>query len=104
MVNLDPTIGTEIAKTRPAVIISNDIGNQYSARVIVAPISSKGASKVYPFEVGVPCGEGGLRAGSKVHLDQIRTLDKRRLTRRLGMLPQQRMSQVDTAIRRSLAV
>jgi len=49
-VNLDPAIGSEIAKTRPALIISNNIGNQYADRVIVVPISSGNANKVYPFE------------------------------------------------------
>lgn len=56
-VNLDPTVGSEIAKTRPALIISNDIGNQYADRVIVAPISSGSVKKVYPFEVRLNAGE-----------------------------------------------
>ncbi|MBI3979234.1 MAG: type II toxin-antitoxin system PemK/MazF family toxin [Chloroflexi bacterium] len=103
-VNLDPTVGTEIAKTRPALIISNDIGNQYSPRVIVAPITSQGVTGVYPFEALVPAGEGGLTHASKVLLDQIRTIDKQRLGQRLGVLPAERMLEVDRAIRLSLAV
>ena len=55
-VSLDPTIGSEIAKTRPALIISNDIGNQHADRVIVAPISTANVSKVYPFEVKLAAG------------------------------------------------
>ncbi len=78
-VQLDPTIGTEIAKTRPAVIISNDIGNEYSARVIVAAVTSQHLDRIYPFEVLVEAGEGGLAQRSKVLLDQIRSVDKRRL-------------------------
>jgi mRNA interferase MazF len=70
-VNLDPVIGTEIAKTRPAVIISNNIGNEYSAWVIVAPVTTGGSGKVYPFEVLIPATEGGLPQSSKVVLDSL---------------------------------
>ena len=103
-VALDPTVGTEMAKTRPAVIISNDVGNEYSGRVIVAPTGSRNLDRVYPFEVLVPAGEGGLPETSKVLLDQIRTCDKARLGRRIGALPAARMVEVDRAIRLSLAV
>jgi mRNA interferase MazF len=103
-VNLDPTVGSEIAKTRPALIISNDIGNQYADRVIVAPISSGGLTKIYPFEAGLNAKEGGLPQASKVLLDQIRTLDKSRLGKKIGLLTPERMEEVNRAIRLSLAV
>lgn len=103
-VDLDPTIGTEMAKTRPCLVISNDIGNQFSERVIVAPVTSGSVSRVYPFEVLIPAGQGGVRATSKVALDQIRTVDKQRLGRRIGALPSGLMQAVDQAIRVSLAV
>jgi len=103
-VALDPTVGTEIAKTRPAAVISNDIGNRYSDRVIVAPITSQHTDRIYPFEVVVPSGEGGLQHTSKVLLDQLRSVDKLRLRSRLGTLPPERMLEVDQAIRVSLAV
>ena len=103
-VDLDPTIGSEIAKTRPGLIISNDVGNQFSDRVIVAPLTSRAIDRVYPFEVLVPAGEGGVRETSKVALDQIRTVDKRRLGRRIGALSDTSMRAVDRAIRLSLAV
>lgn len=103
-VNLDPTVGSEISKTRPALIISNNTGNQYASRVIIAPISSSGISKVYPFEVLVQAGEGGLSHRSKVLLDQIRTVDKTRLGQKIGTLTTKHMKQVDHAIRLSLAV
>ncbi len=90
-VNLDPVVGTEIAKTRPAVIISNDIGNEFSARAIVAPLTTAGQDKVYPFEVLIPAAEGELPHPSKAALDQIRTVDKRRLGQHFGTLPPQRM-------------
>ena len=103
-VNLDPVVGSEIAKTRPAVIISNDIGNQYANRVIVAPISPGNTSKVYPFEVFLPAGESGLTNDSKALLDQIRTVDKSRLGKRIGQLAQPRIEEINKAIRLSLAV
>ncbi|MBC8078424.1 MAG: type II toxin-antitoxin system PemK/MazF family toxin [Chloroflexales bacterium] len=103
-VRLDPTIGSEIAKARPSVVISNDIGNQYAARVIIAPISTGGTDKVYPFEVLLQAGEGGLRQRSKALLDQIRTVDKSRLERYVGALDQARLDEINRAIRLSLAV
>ena len=107
--NLDPTVGTEIAKSRPALIISNDIGNQYSGnqyspRVKVAPLTPQRTDRVYPFEVLIPAGEGGLHQTSKVLLDQIRTLDKLRLLRRLGRISAERMNEVNQAIRLSLGL
>jgi len=103
-VNLDPTVGSEIAKTRPALIISNNIGNQYADRVIVAPVSSGNVQRVYPFEVRLAAGESGLSQDSKVLLDQIRTVDKSRLGSRIGVLTAERMEAVNRAIRLSLAV
>ena len=103
-VTLDPTIGSEIAKTRPAVVISNDVGNQYADRVIVAPISSGSTDKIYPFEVLLQAAEAGLPKASKVLLDQIRTVDKQRLGARIGALTSQRLEEVNRAVRLSLAV
>ena len=103
-VDLDPTVGSEIAKTRPCLIVSNDVGNQFSDRVIVASLTSSGINRIYPFEVLVPTGQGDLPATSKVTLDQIRSVDKRRLGRRIGVLPSGVMQAVDQAIRVSLAV
>ena len=102
--SLDPAVGTEMAKTRPAVIISNDVGNQYSRRVIIAPLTTAGVHRVYRFEVPIATSEGGVPQGSKIALDQIRVVDKRRLGRRLGALSPERMLEVDAAIRLSLAV
>lgn len=103
-VNLDPTIGSEIAKTRSCAIISNDVGNQYASRVIVAPLTTGGADRVYPFEVLIPVGEAGVTLTSKVALDQIRTVDKRRLGRYIGTLDDTLVRAVNLAIRRSLAI
>lgn len=86
LINLDPTIGAEIKKTRPAAIISNDIANQSSPMVTVLPITDKG-EKVHPFETEIPLKTVGLTKHSKIKCQQIRSVDKARLVRFLGVLP-----------------
>ena len=105
-VNLDPTVGREIGKRRPAVIIQNDIGNANSGTTIVAPISSmKPGVRVFPIMVVLPKGAGGLSNDSFVHCGQIRTLDKSsRLANKLGHLSDQQMADIDEALRISLAL
>jgi len=96
---LDPVIGKEIAKTRPVVVVSNDINNEYSGTVTVFPITSASMGKVYPFEVFLPKGSGRLPKDSKVKADQIRTLDKRRLVKRIGKLEHTLMEAIESAIK-----
>jgi len=105
-VNLDPVIGAEIGKTRPAVIIQNDTGNVHSAITIIAPISSvKSGFRMYPIMVLLHKGEGGLSEESFVHCGQIRSLDKtQRLVNKLGKLSKLKMREVDEALRISLAL
>jgi mRNA interferase MazF len=98
VVALDPTQGSEIAKTRPAVIIQNDIGNRFSDVTIVAPITSKYDAELYPTEVLVRAPEGGLKTDSVVLLNQIRAVDKRRLSRRLGTLHPSTMALLNEAL------
>jgi mRNA interferase MazF len=98
LANLDPTIGHEIAKTRPVVIVSNDINNRFSGTVTILPITSTQLKKAYPFEVILPRGTGNLPKDSKVKADQVRTLDKRRLIKQLGTLSGQEMKQIDNAL------
>jgi mRNA interferase MazF len=98
LVALDPTQGSEIAKTRPAVIIQNDIGNRFSDVTIVAPITSKHDAELYPTEVLVRAPEGGLKTDSVVLLNQIRAVDKRRLSRRLGALHPSTMALLNDAL------
>ena len=85
LINLDPAIHTEIGKTRPGIILSINAMNQYSPRVIVAPITSN-VKKVYPFEVLIPAESSALPKESKVMIDQLRSCDKRRLIKKLGTL------------------
>lgn len=103
LVNLEPALGVEMKKTRPAVIIQNDVGNKFSHTVIVAPITTGKELKI-PTEVAVKAGEGGLKNDSVIRLQQIRTLDKRRLKKRWGSLTRETMQKVDEAIKISLGL
>jgi mRNA interferase MazF len=102
-VNLDPAIGSEIKKTRPALVVSNDIGNLHAASVTILPITSK-TSKVYPFEVLLAPGVFGNKEAAKVKADQIRTVDKRRLGKVMGMIPEATLSDVGRALRLHLGL
>lgn len=104
LVNFDPTIGAEIQKTRPALVIQNDIANRYSPITIVAAISSQFDESLYPTEIFIQPPEGGLSIPSVVLLNQIRSIDKRRLVRRLGVLAPTTMERVNQAILISLGV
>jgi mRNA interferase MazF len=96
MVDFSPARGSEQAGLRPAVVIQNDVGNQYAATTIVAAITT--TLKPYPVTVVVEKGEGGLPQRSMVNLAQLLTLDKSRLQRRLGMLSEGRMQMIEHAI------
>jgi mRNA interferase MazF len=100
----DPTVGAEIGKTRPALIIQNDVANRWSPVTIVAAIASRSGDRVYPTKVPIDPPEGNLENPSNVLLNQIRTVDRRRLVRRLGRLRPESMRRVDRAIRISLGL
>ncbi len=102
LVGLDPAVGSEMRKTRPSLILQNDIGNRFSATTIIAVLTSQIDEKRYPTEVPVEPPEGGLSSPSVVRFDQLRTVDKRRLQRRLGRLAPSTMARVDVALRISL--
>ena len=103
--NLDPVIGRETGKTRPVLVIQNDIGNMYSPTTIVAILTGYSEKKAsYPICVGVKKGNG-LKKDSVVNLSQIRTIDKKRLRApKLGALPNDSMKKVDDALKNSLAL
>lgn len=104
LVNFDPTIGHEIKKTRPAVVIQNDISNKHSAVTVVAAISSADGSAPYPNEVFVKKEEGGLDCDSFVLLNQVRTIDKVRLIKKLGGLKSKTIGSINRAIEISLGL
>src|SRR3982751_3311241 len=88
LINLDPTIGSEIQKTRPCLIISPDEMNRFIRTVIIAPMSTRGAS--YPTRVA--CKFQGKQG--QIVLDQIRTVDRTRLVRKLGKIGKQIQTEV----------
>jgi len=98
LVSFDPTVGSEIKKTRPALVIQNDIANRYSPITVVAAITSKVSGKLFPTEVLVPKGEGGLSVDSVALLNQIRSIDKQRLLKKLGGVRPETLRRVDRAL------
>jgi mRNA interferase MazF len=104
MANLDPVIGSEQGSRRPVLVIQNDVGNQYSPTTIIAAISSQLSPKIYPTEVRVKTGSGGLSKDSTVLLNQIKTIDKSRLENRIGQLNSTVMERVDESIKISLGL
>jgi mRNA interferase MazF len=104
--NLDPVVGREIGKTRPVLVIQNDIGNMYSPTTIVAVITEYSEKKAsYPICIATKKKKNGLKKESVVNLAQIRTIDKKRLTTpKLGSLSKDTMKKVDDALKNSLAL
>ena len=97
-VNLDPTVGSEITKNRPCVIISNNAGNQTSSRVIVAPITSS-VKRIFSFEVPIEIkGKKG-----KILLDQIRAIDKVRISNKIESCDDDIMDAIEDALKIVLA-
>lgn len=101
--NLSPTVGSEISKTRPVLIVSNDINNQYAATVSVLPVTSTTA-KIYPFEVFLPAGEGKLSNDSKAKANQIRTIDKQRIGNKIGKISESKLAEIEEAILTHLGI
>ena len=104
LVSFDPTLGAEIKKTRPALVLQNDIANRHSPITIVAALTSQFDVPLYPTEVLVRAPEGGLSSDSVVLLNHVRSIDVRRLGRRLGRLQAETMAQVDRALLVSLGL
>jgi mRNA interferase MazF len=101
LVNLDPVLGSEVGKTRPAVVVQNDLANRSSPTVTIVPISSS-TERVFPFQVRIPAGEGGLTRESKVLCEQIRTVSRDRLLQPLGQLSRERLNEIRIALDRHL--
>lgn len=102
---LDPTVGREIQKTRPALIIQNDISNCLTSLTIVAPITSTVRFPLNPVHVLISADRNtGLAVTSVALLSQIRAVDKARLVRRLGAVNSDALRHVDEAIQISLGL
>ena len=96
--DLSPVVGSEQGGVRPVLIVQNDVGNRYSPTVIAAAITSKQDKTRLPTHIGLRAGSGGLARDSVVLLEQIRTLDKRRLRERAGCLNDEELARVDRAL------
>jgi mRNA interferase MazF len=101
---LDPTLGNETQKTRPVLVVSNNAANKSSSLVTVVPLSSQ-IARVFPFEVLLKASESGLNKDSKAMAQQVRTLDKQRLSnRRVGSASIEQLIALDAALRMHLAL
>ncbi len=102
LVNFNPGRGSEQKGIRPALIVQNNLGNQYAATTIVTAITT--TLKKYPVTVLLNRHDGGLKEPSMVNLAQMLTLDKTRLIKRLGSVNAEILREIDTAIKVSLGL
>ncbi|WP_066952125.1 type II toxin-antitoxin system PemK/MazF family toxin [Streptomyces lushanensis] len=108
LIDFEPARGSEANKARPAVIVSNDAANRSADRsgkgvVTVVPVTSN-TSRVFPFQVVLLAGECGLAKDSKAQCEQVRAVSPDRVRQRLGAVPKPRMTELDAALRRHLAL
>ncbi|MBI5635658.1 type II toxin-antitoxin system PemK/MazF family toxin [Candidatus Micrarchaeota archaeon] len=105
LAKLDPTLGSEQGKTRPCLVVSDDVSNQFSPNVIIAPITSVIPDKFYPTVVIISPRESGLPKDSAVLCSQIRTISKmHRVIKNIGALKLDALMKVDQALKISLAL
>ena len=104
LVSFDPALGYEIQKTRPAVIIQNDVSNRFSPITIVAAISSQFADPPHPREVIIQPGKSGLSHTSAAVLNQIRSVERQRLIKRLGVIDALTLHKIGDALKISLGL
>ena|SRR3989344_2241751 len=102
LVNFEPVRGSEQGGIRPSLVIQNDIFNKYSPTTIVAPITSKLFKKEYPTNVTLKKEDSRLNQDSTVLLNQIKTIDKSRIIRKISLLDFYSMKKVDLALKISL--
>ena len=96
--DLSPVVGSEQGGVRPVLIVQNDMGNRHSPTVIAAAITSKHDKTSLPTHIDVKAGRTGLAKDSVVLLEQIRTLDKRRLREKAGQIDADMLHKVDEAL------
>ena len=100
--DLSPVIGSEQGGVRPVLIVQNNVGNKYSPTIIAAAITSQMDKAKLPTHIALPASQSGLPKDSVVLLEQIRTLDKKRLKEKIGELPINMMTRVNEALLVSL--
>ncbi|HLC73057.1 MAG TPA: type II toxin-antitoxin system PemK/MazF family toxin [Candidatus Nanoarchaeia archaeon] len=104
LANLEPVVGSEQGSIRPVLIIQNDTSNEYSPTTIIAPVTSRIYTKEFPTNVFVLKKDSKLDKDSTILLNQIRTIDKSRIIKKLTKLDNTIMSKVDMAIKVSLGL
>ena len=102
--DLSPVIGSEQGGLRPVLIVQNDVGNKYSPTVIAAAITSKIGKTKLPTHIDIPSMEAGLAKDSVILLEQVRTIDKKRLKEKMGHLDERTMNNVNSAIQVSFGL
>ena len=102
LTNLEPVVGSEQGRIRPSLVIQGNILNENSPTTIVAPITSKIYTKVYPSNVEVQSKDSGLKINSTILLNQIKTIDKSRIIKKISRLNNDIMKRVNLAIKISL--
>jgi len=95
--NLSPTVGSEISKTRPVLIVSNDINNKHAATVSILPITSTTA-KIYPFEIFLTDKRRKFIKRLKAKANQIRTIDKQRIGNKIEKISKSKLNEIENAI------
>jgi mRNA interferase MazF len=103
LARLDPTLGVEIKKTRPVIVLSNDSINHFAELAVVVPLTTNTA-RLSPSHALIPHGAAGLKSPSRAVTEQIRAIDKRRLVKRLGHLAPQLLAEVERALQKTLAL
>ena len=102
--DLSPVVGSEQGGLRPVLIVQNDVGNKHSPTVIAAAITSRMGKTKLPTHIDIPGIEAGLVKDSVILLEQVRTIDKRRLKEKMGHLDDATMTHVNSAIQVSFGL
>ena len=96
--DLSPVVGSEQGGIRPVLIVQNDVGNRYSPTVIAAAITSRRGKTKLPTHIPIEAVDSGLQKDSIVLLEQVRTLDKRRLKEKMGSVDREAMQEINRAL------
>lgn len=103
LVDFDPAKPNEVAKKRPAVVVTNNTANQFGTTLVVVPLSSD-STRVYPFQVLLLAQDTGLKEDSKAQVEQLRAVGLARLGKKLGQVPEPLMEQIGQKIKLHLAL
>lgn len=104
IVNLEPVFGAEQGNIRPALVIQNNLGNKFSPVTIVAPITSKIYTREFATNIEITKDESNLKKDSTILLNQVRTIDKKRIKKKIAHISNETMRKVDMAIEISLGL